>query len=77
MFADLQTKTSTSPDILLFTRLRKKWDLVAHNSDSITAYRPADHAAKALELLTVMKAEMVNVATEVTEFLRDDYREFR
>ena len=23
-----------------------------------------------------MKAEMVNVATEVTEFLRDDYREF-
>ena len=73
VFADLQIETSSSPDLLLFTRLRNKWNLVAHSSDSITSFRPADHAAEALKLLTAMKAEMVNVATEATEFLCDDY----
>lgn len=76
VFNDLKIEASKSPDVTVFTRVRSNWDLLPHSSEHADHFRPEDHSAQAQELLATMRDETTACIAEVTEFLRDDYREF-
>jgi len=76
VFNDLKIEASKSPDITVFTRLRSNWDLLPHSSEQSLLFQPSSHSPKAQEILATMRNETIACATKVTEFLRDDYREF-
>ena len=76
VFNYLKIEVSKSPDVTLFTRLRSNWDVRPHDSSHILPFCPANYSLQAQGLLAVMKEEVVSLAAEQVEFLRDDYREF-
>ena len=76
VFTDLQIEQTRSPDITLFTRLQRNWNLVPHNSAEASPFRPEDHSSEAQDLLTTLKTDLLKNVVKVTNYLRDDYREF-
>ncbi|KAJ4945458.1 hypothetical protein JOQ06_023143 [Pogonophryne albipinna] len=74
IFTDLKVKTSRSPEVTLFTRLRDNWDLVPHkDSGQLSRYIP-DEAEP--PFLGKLRAELIACAAGVLDYKRGDYREF-
>ena len=73
----MRIETPKSPDITLFTRLRSNWDLLPHTSEQAAIFQSTDYSPEAQELLAVMKADTLACIAGVSEFVRDDYCEFK
>ena len=77
VFQDLHIEASKSPEVTLFSRFRKHFDLLPHTSDQpmskLDSYLFAD-AAK--DLVTVFKTEVLQKAQSELSVRRDDYLEF-
>jgi len=76
VFSDLKIETSKSPDVTLFTRLRTNWELLPHSSAQALTFQTDNHTTEAQKLLATMRAETIAYASEVLEFVREDYLEF-
>ena len=76
VFNGLKIEVSKSPDVNVFSRLRKNWDLLPHTSELAREFQPSDHPAEAQQLLEIMRQQTIDFATEAIEYVRDDYHEF-
>jgi hypothetical protein len=77
VFNDLKIEASKSPDVTLFTRLRNNWDLLPHTSEQAAIFRPTDYSPEAQKLLALIRADTLASVAGVSEFVRDDYCEFK
>lgn len=77
VFEDLKIETSKSPDVMLFTRLRKNWNLVPHESDQpLHRIQLASFPEEGKDLIDEWRAETLQLVTSQVDQKRDDYKEF-
>jgi hypothetical protein len=77
VFQDLQIEVSKSPEVTLFSRFRKNFELVPHTSDQLMSKLDLSvYTDVAKELITVLKSEVLQKAQSELLVRRDDYLEF-
>ena len=74
VFTDLQIEASKSPDITLFVRFRKNFELLPH--EPLTRFNPIAYGDAALRLLEDWRTSILELAHSELSLCRDDYREF-
>ena len=74
VFTDLQIEASKSPDVTLFVRFRKNYDLLPHKP--LSRFDPTVYSDTALRLLEDCRTRVLDIARSELSLRRDDYREF-
>lgn len=77
VFQHLQIETSKSPEVTLFSRFRKHFDLPPHTTDQpMSKLDPGFFTGAAKDVVTVLKGEVLQKAQTELSIRRDDYLEF-
>ena len=77
VFQDLHIETSKSPEITLFARFRKNFDLLPHSSDQLLAkYDSSSLSEEAQSVLVEYRSSVLELTKSELSFRRDNYREF-
>lgn len=78
VFNDLKIEVSKSPDILLFQRFRKNFDMIPHSGQisDLSIMKMGEFNVEQKAILYDLKKEAINVLKSKIDWTRDDYREF-
>jgi hypothetical protein len=77
VFEDLKVETSKSPDVMVFSRLRKNWNLVPHESEEpLGRLDVSGYSDEAQIYISEWRAEVLQLAHSQIDLKRDDYKEF-
>ena len=77
IFQDLKVEISKSPEVSLFSRFRKHYDLLPHTSDQpLSRFDSCSLSDAAKEHVIVLKTEALQKAQSEQPIRRDDYLEF-
>ena len=82
VFNDLKIEASRSPEVSLFSRYKKHFELLPHKNIpsgelSRLSLRPPEHAEDdAEQLVQFMKQDVLNLLDKNLELQRGDYKEF-
>lgn len=77
VFEDLKVETSKSPDVMVFSRLRKHWNLVPHDSELPLGHlNICGYSDEAQIFISAWRDEVLQLAYSQIDFKRDDYEEF-
>lgn len=77
VFNDLQIEQSRSPEVTLFSRFRKNYDLLPYNSDTpLAGFNLSQFNDCTQKLVEEWKAAALDILKSQLDQKRDDYREF-
>lgn len=77
VFDDLQVEVSKSPDVTLFARFRKNYELLSHSDGTnLSHYDPSEFSTNVRNLLNDWRQETLQLAKSKLSLQRDDYKEF-
>ena len=77
VFDDLKIEVSKSPEVSLFLRFRKNWDLILHSKDAFWIRLDVSvYNADAQSVLASCRDAVLDITRSSGKFRRDDYKEF-
>jgi hypothetical protein len=78
VFMDLKIEVSKSPDVTVFSKLRKNWNNIPGDGEQNQMLNQLDISsfpAETQELILKWKLELLDVSKQTIEHVRDDYKE--
>lgn len=77
VFSDLKIEASKSPDVTLFTRFRKSYELLPHDTDQpLSRFDLTQFDEPAQQMLAQWRNNVLQLAATELSLKRDDYREY-
>lgn len=76
VFNDLQIETSRSPEVTLFARFRKNFELLPHSDQPLVHMDVNNYDEEAKTLLDKWRNDVLQTMNTEKDLKRDDYREF-
>lgn len=77
VFSDLQIEVSKSPDVTLFTRFRKNFQLLqSHPADRLSRFESSSFSGNAKTFTDRCREDVIKLAHSELDYRRDDYLEF-
>jgi len=77
VFQDLHIETYKSPEVTLFAKFRKNFDLLPHSSDQpLAKYDYSSLSEESQSVLADYRSSVLELTKSELSFRRDDYREF-
>ena len=75
LFDDLKIESSKSPEVALFSRLRKIWNLIPLHQRPLQHLNIENFPENVRSLVTEWRNDLIEMAQMKIKYIREDYRE--